>query len=316
MRCPTLNELPPPPPGKPGWPWTEESPQLLDTMPDPSTMLRAGGFPWPRVSIVTPSYNQGQFIEETIRSVLLQGYPDLEYIVIDGSSTDGSVDIIRKYEPWLAYWVSEPDRGQAHAINKGFARATGEIFGWLNSDDLLYLKAIYRIARAYVKDPSLRVTCGFRKVIDAEGKFRWNWVYNKPANFTLKRRGYLPQETVYWRREIWEQIGPLDEDFQYTLDFEYWHRMMAAGYRFVLLPYFLGCFRLHDASKGALMDEVRKREGRVVYQRYLGRTDSAEQIVAEIDAGWFRRRVVLGRIARLGLLDYPVIARIATKILS
>jgi cellulose synthase/poly-beta-1,6-N-acetylglucosamine synthase-like glycosyltransferase len=113
MRCPTLIELPPPPPGKTGWPWTEESPQLPDTMPD--------GRPWPRVSIVTPSYNQGEFIEETNRSVLLQGHSNLEYIIIGGGSTDNSVDTIHKYEKWLAYWVSEPDRGQADAINPNFA---------------------------------------------------------------------------------------------------------------------------------------------------------------------------------------------------
>ena len=109
MRCPTLNELAPPPLGKTGWPWTEESSQLPDTTPD--------GRPWPRISIVTPSFNQGQFIEETIRSVLLQCYPNLEYIIIDGGSIDESVDIIRRYEHRLAYWVSEPDRCQVHAIN-------------------------------------------------------------------------------------------------------------------------------------------------------------------------------------------------------
>ena len=112
MRCPTLKELPPSEAGKTGWPWTEESPQLPDNMPD--------GSPCPKISIVTPSLNQGQFIEETIRSVLLQGYPNLEYIIIDGGSTDGSVDIIKKYEKWLAYWITEPDRDQGHAINKGF----------------------------------------------------------------------------------------------------------------------------------------------------------------------------------------------------
>src|SRR4051812_31313130 len=137
MRCPKLESLPPPPSGRRGWPWTEciESPA---TRPDGST--------WPRVSVVTPSYNQGQYFEETIRSVLLQGYPDLEYIIVDGGSSDETLDIIKKYEPWLTFWISEKDRGQADAINKGLVRCTGEIFQFINSDDFLDQGSVHAVA--------------------------------------------------------------------------------------------------------------------------------------------------------------------------
>jgi glycosyltransferase involved in cell wall biosynthesis len=156
MRCPTLSELPPPPSGKTGWPWTESSPQVPDKMPD--------GSEWPKISIVTPNYNYGQFIEETIRSVLLQGYPNLEYIVIDGNSTDNSVEIIKKYEPWLTYWVSEKDKGQTNAINKGLCRCNGELFNWINSDDQLLPNALSNIAIKYQENPTTDVIIGGSKL--------------------------------------------------------------------------------------------------------------------------------------------------------
>src|SRR5262245_42483223 len=117
MRCPSLAELPPAPPAKKGWPWTEESSPFAQDMRDQHV--------WPRITVITPSFNQGRFIEETIRSVLLQGYPDLEYLVLDGGSTDNSVDIIKEYSPWISYWVSKPDAGQSDAINRGLHRASG-----------------------------------------------------------------------------------------------------------------------------------------------------------------------------------------------
>src|SRR5262245_40106852 len=120
--CPALHDLPAPPPGRDGWPWTDRYPPLPESQLD--------GRPWPRVTIVTPSYNQGAFLEETIRSVLLQGYPNLEYAIVDGGSNDGSVEIIRKYADWLTFWVSEPDSGQSSAIERGFSQTTGEILGW------------------------------------------------------------------------------------------------------------------------------------------------------------------------------------------
>src|SRR5579863_7058205 len=141
MRCPRLADLPPPPDGKTGWPWTEESP----SMPP----CRTDGTAWPRISIVTPSYNQGEFIEETIRSILLQGYPDLEYFVLDGGSTDGSVDVIRKYQPWLTWWDSGKDDGQTDAINRGLQKSSGQLFNWINSDDMLLPNGLFEIASAF-----------------------------------------------------------------------------------------------------------------------------------------------------------------------
>ncbi|NVO00781.1 MAG: glycosyltransferase, partial [Geobacteraceae bacterium] len=124
----------------------------------------------PKITIVTPSYNQGRFLEKTILSVLDQGYPNLEYIVIDGGSTDESVEIIKKYADRLTYWVSEPDRGQSHAINKGFERATGEIFGWLNSDDWYHPGALQAVAEAFAANPDVGAVVGAGEMVDEEGK--------------------------------------------------------------------------------------------------------------------------------------------------
>jgi len=252
MRCPTLSELPPPPPGKTGWPWTEESEQLPDTMPD--------GSPWPRVSIVTPSYNQGQFIEETIRSVLLQGYPDLEYIIIDGGSTDGSVDIIRKYEPWLAYWVSEPDRGQAHAINKGWARATGDILAYINSDDYYVEGAVSAIVEGFRVHPGVGLIYGTAIVVDETGREMRIW---EAQPFDLKKMlavtNIVPQPAAFLSRAALEETGYLNEDLEMILDYELYIRI---GMRFpaVCIPRVLAKFRDHSRSKTRTRFEVTARE--------------------------------------------------------
>jgi glycosyltransferase involved in cell wall biosynthesis len=147
-----LRDLPAGPPGKTGWPWTEETAPLPATAP--------GGKSWPRISIVTPNYNYGAYLEAAIRSVILQGYPNLEYFVIDGGSSDRSVEILRKYEPWLTYWESERDRGQTHAINKGLARCTGEVVNWLCSDDMLMPGALEAIGRCFAASPDVDVVLG------------------------------------------------------------------------------------------------------------------------------------------------------------
>src|SRR5262245_48085578 len=162
MRCPTLAELPPPPAGKSGWPWTAETRALPSYRPDGSV--------WPRLSIVTPSYNQGEFIEETIRSVLLQGYPNLEYIIMDGRSDDNSVDIIKKYEPWLASWSSEKDAGQADAINRGMANASGAYLNWLNSDDALLENCCAFVAEIAMLADTPWLISGVRLQFDREDR--------------------------------------------------------------------------------------------------------------------------------------------------
>ena len=244
MRCPTLNELPPAPLRQTGWPWTEESPQLPDTM--------SRGRSWPRVSIVTPSYNQAQFIEETIRSVLLQGYPDLEYLIIDGGSTDGCVDVIRKYERWLAYWVSEPDRGQAQAINKGLQRATGEILAWLNSDDAYLSKALGHVANTFRQLPEVGWVFGSATFVDEDS--RPIGVYrgvDKPFFRKLQYwRGWeVPQPGLLFRRDVYDEIGGLDEGFRYALDYEWILRVCSKGISSCCSDTLLATYRRHTRSK-------------------------------------------------------------------
>src|SRR5436190_764759 len=143
MPCPRLVEVAAPPSGKKGWPWTEES--------SPPPTQASPSRDWPRITIITPSFNQVQFIEETIRSILLQGYPNLEYLVLDGGSTDGSVEIIKKYSRWIDFWRSEPDGGQSAAINSGLKRGNGAYATWINSDDLLCKDALIRQAAEIVR---------------------------------------------------------------------------------------------------------------------------------------------------------------------
>jgi len=217
MRCPTLADLPPPLEDKTGWPWTEEAPRVPESMLD--------GKPWPRISIVTPSYNQGQFIEETIRSVLLQGYPDLEYIIMDGGSTDESVEIIQKYERWITFWTSEPDGGQTNAINKGFKRATGEIVAWLNSDDLYTAGALCTAAKAFAEQPRPAVIYGNIDTVDADTSIL---SHVKSREFDLEelyRGDYIPQPGSFISAETIKGIGFLDERFQYAMDYDLWVRL-------------------------------------------------------------------------------------------
>ena len=163
---------------------------------------------WPKISIVTPSHNQGQLIEETIRSVLSQEYPNLEYIIIDGASTDNSVEIIKKYEQHLAYWVSEPDEGHAHALNKGFSRATGEIMAWINSDDKYLPWTFSVVAEVFNTHKDIEWITGYHSLWDIYGRqVKALAVYKNIYDFLLGRYDWIQQESVFWRRSLWENYA-------------------------------------------------------------------------------------------------------------
>jgi glycosyltransferase involved in cell wall biosynthesis len=205
----------------------------------------------PRVSIVTPSYNQAPFLDATIRSVLEQDYPNIEYIICDGGSTDGSVDIIRSYEGRLAWWCSEKDSGQSEAINKGLLRATGDIVAWLNSDDLYLNHAISKIVNGFQVSPDATLIYGDLQVIDEHSRIIGKHPA-KPYIFTeqLTHKSIIPQPAAFWRRKVLDDVGLLREDLHYAMDYEYWVRI---GLRFpiVYYPSLLAQFRVAGTNKSS-----------------------------------------------------------------
>jgi glycosyltransferase involved in cell wall biosynthesis len=240
----TLKDLPPPPEGKQSWPWTEQIESLPERMQD--------GSEWPRISIVTPSYNYGEFIEETIRSILLQGYPNLEYIIIDGGSTDNTVEIIENYEQYLAYWVSEPDEGQADAINKGFQKSTGEIVAFLNSDDVYLPDALKFVANFLVERSEYDFVCGQTSFIDADSKTTKGFeeLFMVEINHkTMTEECHIAQPSTFFRSKVFQQIGFLNQELHYCFDYEYWLRAYLVDFKFASSKEVISLFRLHHSSK-------------------------------------------------------------------
>jgi glycosyltransferase involved in cell wall biosynthesis len=223
----------------------------------------------PLVSIITPSYNQASFLEETIKSVLDQDYANLEYIVIDGGSTDGSLEIIKKYSHRLAWWISEPDQGQTDAINKGFAKSQGEIFAWLNSDDT-YLPGAVSDAVAYLQThPEAGMVYGDANLIDEQGRVIGKFPARQ-TDYLRLRRGYvhIPQQAAFFRARLWHEVGPLDPTFYFAMDFDLWIRLS----KLVPIEYYprlWANFRLHGDAKSVTADDrcwpemlrVHRREG-------------------------------------------------------
>jgi len=222
-----------------------------------------------KISIVTPSYNQGEFLEATVRSILAQNYSNLEYIICDGGSNDSSVEIIKKYSNQLAYWESQKDNGQAHAINKGFRRATGEIIGWINSDDILLPGALRRINDVFKNNPEIDVVYGNSVWIDKDGK-----VIRKRKNASFHYKTWLYgradplQPEVFYRRRVLEKAGYLNENFHMMLDREWWLRMAQQGCRFLYVDEEFSALRRHTGAKTHLLQKRNEQERWMLHDLY------------------------------------------------
>ena len=244
-----------------------------------SALAEAVGERWPRITIVTPSYNQGQYLEETIRSVILQGYPNLEYIVMDGGSTDESVDVIRQYDASIAHWVSEKDRGQAHAINKGFALATGQILGYLNSDDLLTEGTLQRVADAFRDALEQPLLVNFSGTVF--GDHMEDVVCAPPIeprlDDWLSSLDSLFQPSTFWTSVLHRRLGGFKENMQFCFDKEFFLRAIFKVGRFEARPEWVASrFRMHAQAKTSTISEVMWAENRALWTAY-GKNDAWSQ---------------------------------------
>lgn len=261
----TLKDLPSPPPGKTGWPWAEQTEPLPERMPD--------GSKWPRISIVTPSYNQGQFIEETIRSVLLQNYPNLEYIIMDGGSTDETQAILERYSPWLSHVVSEPDGGQSDAIATGFEIASGEILAWLCSDDLYLKGSLEWVANQYNVNPEIDIICGIANIDQGTGWIPWMELRYQdvtPTYLKLIFRGQcVRQPASFWTKEIYQKTPGIDRSLQFCMDYDLLLKLCRVG-KAKYVRHEIAWIRLHQDCKSLNLQDIHDQEkAKIVEQAIL-----------------------------------------------
>jgi GT2 family glycosyltransferase len=267
----------------------------------------------PTISIVTPSYEQGRYLTRTLCSVLDQHYPRLEYIVRDGGSSDETAAVLERFGEALSHWGSEPDGGQADALNRGFAHTSGEIMAYLNSDDLLLPGSLAYVARYFAGHPDVDVVYGHRVLIDEHDRQIGRWVLPAHDERTLAVRDFVPQETLFWRRSIWERAGGcIDNSLRFAIDWDLLLRMREAGARMVRLPRYLGAFRVHEHQKTAREQLACLQETELLHKRVLGRAITEEEVFARTQ-GYLRRHVIHHTAHRL--LERLPLARVPVRTL-
>jgi len=287
-------------PRPPMWTFQQHAPKPL--RPNSARELPVLTDPPPRIAIVTPSYNQRKYLEATVASVLGQNYPALSYHVQDGASQDGTVDLLNAYGGQVS-WRSEPDSGQAHAINAGFKTAAidCDIMAYLNSDDTLLPGALSYVAHVFQTRPDIDIVYGHRIFIDPDGSEIGRAVFPPHDANALLYVGYVPQETMFWRRRVWEQIGPMDISFHYALDWDFMLRAQDAGFKFVRLRRFNACFRVHDEQKTTKIYEQGRKEMRALRLRHLGHIPTQREIFHAM-MPYLLRQFVFHWSYRLGIL--------------
>jgi GT2 family glycosyltransferase len=236
--------------------------------------------------------------------VLDQTYPSIQYIVQDGGSDDGTLEILQRHAGRLAAWESAADEGQTNAINKGFARSTGEIMAWLNSDDMLLPTTVAYVVDYFRRHPEVDMVYGHRIVVDEQDREVGLWILPPHSARALRLADFVPQETLFWRRRVWDRIGPLDETFHFAMDWDFLLRAQAAGFRIVRLPRFLACFRAHEAQKTATEIGLRgAEEMRRLRVRSFGREPSRAEVALQLRP-YLLRHALLHLGYRLGLIRY------------
>ncbi len=244
---------------------------------------------WPKISVVVPSFNQAGFIADALESIQRQSYPRVETIVIDGGSTDGTVDVIRSYEPSLTAWVSEPDRGQTDALIKGFARSTGDIQCWLNSDDLLMPGTLTEVVSFFEQHPRVDVVFGDAEWIDVDGRLLKRQREMPFNRFVwLNTYNYLPGMSVFWRRTIFEKAGGLQPQFDLAMDADLWIRFSDAGARFAHVSRVWSRMRFYAAQKNQRLRHVSDREDLLIRSRYYSAESAGARAVRRAAARGLR----------------------------